>query len=263
MILHGYVWRHLAINRVAKKMHEFLRQTLHKLRWKAILALGSTALLSGWLLVVLFPYYRNLVLFGLYSIPSHLLISPFPHEPVLLQAAKFFSPLWISVAGIIGCCTAGFLDYWIISPLINNYKVRPKLDNTRLFRKSLQYFFKYPFAILVVAAISPVPFYPFKFLSIAGHYSLWKYQAALILGRMPRYYVLALMGQELQVSTWVLLVAFVLIVLSPFLKKLLGYLKNSIWPMPKELTLPESGEQLEDLPEYREWASCRQNKESE
>lgn len=170
------------------------------------------------MLIKLYPACRDLVLFGLYSIPSHMLISPFPHEPVLLETAKYFPAWQIGLAGTAGCCLAGFLDYWIITPLVNHRYIRPKLDNRRLFRKSLEYFYKFPFAILVFAAVSPIPFYPFKFLSIAGRYPLWKYQLALIVGRTPRYYILAVLGHALQIPTWVLAVTFVALLLSPLVK---------------------------------------------
>ncbi len=201
-------------------------QSYRKLKWIHITVLLLAAIGAAWVLIKLYPAYRDLVLFGLYSIPSHMLISPFPHEPVLLETAKYFPAWQIALGGTIGCCLAGFLDYWIITPLVNHRYIRPKLDNRRIFRKSLEYFYKFPFAILVFAAVSPIPFYPFKFLSIAGRYPLWKYQLALIVGRTPRYYVLAVLGHVLQIPTWVLAVTFVALLLSPMVKIVVSRLKK-------------------------------------
>ncbi len=202
------------------------QKSKRKLNWKGILLLSSISLGTGFVLIKLYPHYRDLILFGLYSIPSQMLISLFPHEPVLLQTAKYFTPLQICITGAIGCSIAGFLDYWIISPLINHRFIRPKLDNTRLFGKSLRYFAKFPFGILVSAAFSPVPFYPFKFLSIGGNYPLWKYETALIIGRIPRYYLLAILGKALQIPTWVLVAMFVVFLLLPVIKPAKYYLQK-------------------------------------
>ena len=223
-----------------------------KLYWGKIVSLAVFSIAAGVALIHFYPAYRDLTLFGMYSIPSQFLISPFPHEPALLQAAKHF-PAWeIAIAGTIGCCIAGFLDYWIIAPLINHRRIRPKLDNTRLFRKSLHYFFKYPFLILVFAAISPVPFYPFKFLSVAGHYPQWKYQSALVVGRTPRYYILALLGHALQIPTWVLITLFIVIVISPFIKKIIDLLRKK--PAVETQIPDENGsDDVENLPEFDNW----------
>jgi len=202
------------------------QKSKRKLNWKGIILLSSISLVTGLVLIKLYPNYRQLIFFGLYSIPSQLLISVFPNEPVLLQTAKYFTPLQISIAGMIGCSIAGFLDYWIISPLVNHRFIRPKLDNTRFFRKALQYFTKFPFGILVIAAFSPVPFYPFKFLSIMGNYPLWKYQAALITGRIPRYYVLAVLGNALQLPTWLLVAIFIVLLLPTVIKSSKFYLQK-------------------------------------
>lgn len=226
------------------------QKSKRKLNWKGIVLLSSVSLITGLVLMKLYPNYRELIFYGLYSIPSQLLISLFPNEPVLLQTAKHFTPLQISIAGIIGCSIAGFLDYWIISPLVNHRFIRPKLDNTRFLRKTMKYFSKFPFGILVIAAFSPVPFYPFKFLSIMGNYPLWKYQSALITGRIPRYYVLAILGNALQLPGWLLIAIFVVLLLPTLIKSSEFYLqkkRNAEDPLQDV----EAGEtDLTDLTEY-------------
>ena len=197
-----------------------------KLKWKSILLLASLVLAISFLLLKMLPDFNELILFGMYSIPSHMLISPFPHEPALLYTAKFYSPAVIMIAGTIGCCIAGVFDYWLLIPLMNHEVVRPKFENKPLFKKALAFFQKSPFWLLVIAAYSPVPFYPFKFLSIAGKYPMRKYQAALIVGRAPRYFTLALLGFVLQPPTWMLVALFAVLILIPVANKLYGRIKN-------------------------------------
>jgi membrane protein YqaA with SNARE-associated domain len=197
-----------------------------KLKWRSILLLASLVLAISFLLLKLLPGFHELIFFGMYSIPSQMLISIFPHEPALLYTAKFYSPTAITIAGTIGCCIAGVFDYWLLIPLMNHEVVRPKFENKPLFKKALAFFQKSPFWLLAIAAYIPVPFYPFKFLSIAGKYPLRKYQAALIVGRAPRYFTLAVLGFVLQPPTWILIALFAVLILMPVASKLFGGIKN-------------------------------------
>ncbi len=185
---------------------------LHRERWLlAMLAAGLTAIAALVSFYVL-PQDRELVVFGLYSIPSHMLISPFPHEPALLYVAKVYPAIFVATAGIIGCLLAGVFDYCILGWLFNHRLIRPKFENTRIYTATVAFFRKAPFWMLVVAALTPVPFYPIKFLSIASNYPLWKYQAALLVGRFPRFWLLAWLGYVFQVPNSILLALGLLIV---------------------------------------------------
>lgn len=175
-------------------------------RWRLFSLTLVLVLLAGAALLMALPAKRGLVLLGLYTIPSHMFVSPFSHEPVLLYYAKFY-PAWeCALASITGCLVAGFWDYWLFVPLIHQPRVRSRYVNTVLYKKSLQLFRKSPFLALVVTGLTPVPFYPVKFLSIADGYPLKRYVLALIVGRTPRYYALAYLGHVLKPPNWSLLV---------------------------------------------------------
>jgi membrane protein YqaA with SNARE-associated domain len=150
------------------------------------------------------PGKNSLLLFGMYTIPSHILISPFPHEPMLLWVAKFEPPWTVAIMGTIGACLAGLFDYGLLVPLFSHYAVRSRYEGSGLYLRSLRFFKRFPFGFLVVAGFSPLPFFPFKFISIAGGYPLWKYQTALVVGRTPRYYLLAWLGKEFHFPDWLL-----------------------------------------------------------
>ncbi len=147
------------------------------------------------------PEYRLLFYLGLYSIPSHMLISPLPHEPAVLHVARFFPPLLVTVSATVGACIAGYIDYRVLWPMIHHDRVREKLDSKRWIQTAIRWFERAPFCTLVAAGMSPLPFYPFKFLSIASRYPLARYQLALVAGRAPRYWILALLGYWLQLPT--------------------------------------------------------------
>ena len=67
--------------------------------------------------------------------------------------------------------------------------------------------------MLVVTGFTPIPFFPFKFLAFSVHYPLWKYLAALLTGRFPRYVALAWFGSLFNIPTWILFAFFGVVIL--------------------------------------------------
>lgn len=164
------------------------------------LAMGLTpaALVAAGVLALLQPAWRPLIGYFLYAIPAHLLISVLANEPALLAAAKTFSPAAVALAGTAGCLVAIVLDYATIGWLTNLRLVRAELDDSRGFHTAQRFFGKAPFLLILVSAVLPVPFYPVKILAITRGYPLWRFVGALVLGRVPRFYLLALGGQKVQ-----------------------------------------------------------------
>lgn len=146
-----------------------------------------------------------------YSIPANTAISLFPHEPVLIYFGKFAN-LWLAAAAATaGTVAAGYMDHTVFVPVLN-YKALAGYKEKRWYRRTIDLFMKYPFATLVVTGFTPIPFFPFKFLSFSIHYPMWKYLTALVVARFPRYYLLALLGAAFDIPTWVLVVAFLLLI---------------------------------------------------
>jgi ribonucleoside-triphosphate reductase len=179
------------------------------------------------------PQFHDMVWLALYTIPSHMFVSPFNHEWLLLLLSKSNPALWCTIASMIGCLIAGMWDYWLFFPLIHHPRIRPKYSRTGLYKKSVAFFRKWPFWSLVIMGLTPLPFYPIKFLAISDRYPLKNYLLALIVGRAPRYYALAYLGQVLRLPTWSLVaVALVLLVV--------GIVQNRRGE--KDHTSPETGE---------------------
>jgi len=177
-------------------------------RTGAIAALATVLLVAG-LTAVLFPGYRQLVAYGLYAIPAHLLISFLPHEPWLLFAAKLYPPPVVATVGVVGCLAAIMIDYWLIGWLVNHRFVAPKMEQSQAFKTAERYFGKAPFLLIVVSAVAPVPFYPAKILAIATNYPIGRFIAALVIGRFPRFWALAILGERVQAPNSVLVWAAV------------------------------------------------------
>lgn len=168
----------------------------HYRRWA--IATGAVALLTAGLIALVLPSWRSLVWYFLYAIPAHLMISVLANEPMLFAAAKSASPLAVAVAGTAGCVVAIVLDYALIGWLVNHHLIRTELDDSRGFRTAQRFFGKAPALLILLSALLPVPFYPVKILAIARDYPLPRFIVALVLGRLPRFYLLALGGQKIQ-----------------------------------------------------------------
>ncbi len=145
-----------------------------------------------------------------YSIPSNTAITIFPHEPVLIYFGKFAN-LWISAAAATaGTLAAGLMDHLVFTPVHNLQSIQGYKEK-RFYRKAIQYFMRWPFLTLCVTGLTPIPFFPFKFLCFSIQYPLWRYLTALAVSRFPRYWILAWVGYAFQVPDWILIASVVVI----------------------------------------------------
>ncbi|MFQ5530211.1 MAG: hypothetical protein ACE5FP_07655, partial [Gemmatimonadota bacterium] len=128
-----------------------------------------------------------------------------------------------------GTLVAGYLDHSVFTPVMN-LKGLTGYKDRGWYRRAARLFVAYPFAVLVVAGFSPIPFFPFKFLSFSVHYPLTRYLGALLTGRFPRYVLLAWFGNFFQIPGWVLFAFFGAVILVYAVKAVPGvvnYLKAS------------------------------------
>lgn len=146
-----------------------------------------------------------------YSIPANTAISVFPHEPVLIYFGKVANLWWAAAAASVGTLAAGWLDHRVFVPVLSHRSLQGYREN-RFYRKAIVWFARWPFATLLVAGFSPVPFFPFKFLCFSMRYPMWRYLTALVIARFPRYYLLAWIGAVFFIPDWLLIGSFVFII---------------------------------------------------
>lgn len=170
------------------------------LKWKFIIVTLTSATLVGLVTYFYYPRYLGLVLLFFYIIPSNSFI-PFPHEPAIIFYGKIFGPLLTTITATIPTIIACIIDYAVLGPVFTRTRLA-KIKDTGIYRKTVYYYAKAPFLTNFVAALSPVPFYPVRILSVASEYPMWKYTTAVVTGRVPRYYFLALFGAVLKIPNW-------------------------------------------------------------
>ncbi len=187
-------------------------------RWKFVILSMLSAAVIGTVLYWYAPAYAGLALLFFYIIPSNSFI-PFPHEPAIIYYGKIFGPLVTTLTAAIPTMIACIIDYAVLTPVFSKTRLS-RIKSTSVFRKTVSWFHKAPFLTNLVAAISPLPFYPVRILSVASGYPLWKYTGSVMLGRIPRYYFLALFGAVLRIPNWVILLFFFSLIMLPVYRRL-------------------------------------------
>ncbi|NOX37351.1 MAG: VTT domain-containing protein [Calditrichaeota bacterium] len=185
---------------------------MNRLRWKWIFITLSLAAVVGAVTFRFFPEYVGLVWLFFYIIPSNSFI-PFPHEPAIIYYGKLYGPMLTTLTALVPTIIACYIDYEVLTPAFDRTRLG-KIRHTRVYRKTLYYFSKAPFFTNAFAALSPVPFYPVRILSISSGYPAYKYTLAVLLGRLPRYFILAYGGAALNVPNGVILLFFIGILIS-------------------------------------------------
>lgn len=193
--------------------------------WLFLLILGAFSVASAFTLII-FPEFQDLVIFFFYILASNSFLG-LPHEPLVIYYGKLY-PIYIPVLvaivpTILGC----MVDYAVLTPVLKSRYLR-RFRQHPFYLKAVRYFKKFPFITLSVFAISPVPFWPVRILSIASHYPLPKYATAVTLGRIPRYALLALGGMTLNIPDWLIVTIFFIMISLPFIPRIAIFVKRWI-----------------------------------
>ncbi len=164
---------------------------------------------------------KDLWVLFIYSFPSQFLIPIVPHEPVLLYFGKFYAPLTVALVDIAGTLLTEALNYSVFKYIIDTNFFQ-KMRHRKAVTKVVELFNRAPFAALLIAGLTPVPFYPFRFLVVMAHYPIWKYLLAIFLSRTPRFFLLALIGQAINIPDYLIIAIFIILIASanfPLLRK--------------------------------------------
>lgn len=123
---------------------------------------------------------------------------------VLWTATQF--PAWlVAVVGAAGTSVANLNDYYLLSYLFEFERIR-RIRRRRTYQRAVAWFDRSPFLTLSLFSFLPVPVDVVRLLAISRRYGRVRFTAASFLGRLPRYYLLALGWQWLNLPTWSILV---------------------------------------------------------
>jgi len=179
------------------------------------LSIVSIIILIAIILLRVSPEIKSTVFFFFYIMLSNSFIA-IPHEPLMIYLGKiypFYIPVLIAIIPtILGC----YLDYMVLTPVLNSRLLKRPL-NSKFYKKSEEYFRKLPYLTLFIFALTPLPFYPVRILSVASGYPVNRYVSSVTLGRIPRYSILALSGSLFNISNSVIFGILLFMIFFPLL----------------------------------------------
>lgn len=178
-------------------------------------------LLILWLSVESLQESKNLWVLFFYNFPSQFLIAIVPHEPVLFYFAKFYSPVTVAAVATAGTVLTEYFNYSVFN-FFADFSPVEKAKQWKVVARLMALFSKAPFASLWIAGVSPIPFYPFRFLAVLSEYPLRRYLLAVLTARFPRFVLYAWLGAMLQIPDLWLMIIFIgigIVILVPAFKQ--------------------------------------------
>jgi membrane protein YqaA with SNARE-associated domain len=159
---------------------------------------------------------KSLWVLFFYSFPAEFLVALVPHEPIVLFFGEFYDPFVVAIVAVAGTLITEVINYLTMS-YVAGLKPLQWIRENRLTKHLLRLFNKQPFVALIIAGFTPVPFYPFRVLVVFARYPLFKYMFAVLVSRAPRFYILAVLGHEIKIPDYLLILIFVVLVLILYL----------------------------------------------
>ncbi len=182
------------------------------------------AILGVWIGAETVRESKSLVILFFYSFPSEFLVGLVPHEPILLYYGKYFPPLIVALVSVAGTVLAEMFNYSVFSYFTDTEHYR-RFRGKKSVDAIVRLFSKAPFAAILVAGFTPVPFFPIRFLVVMGNYPVLKYALGVFLSRAPRFYILAGVGSIFNIPGTALVALFAGLMLfawAPVIRRALG-----------------------------------------
>ena len=199
-----------------------LAPTIQFMRKWILTAIGiSLSLALGYLFLAGSRYSQLLGFFGYMSVACTLI--PLPTPPYVIALGKVFDPAIVALAGAIGNCIAAFVEYQLLLWICSKTELQQRVETNRIFQRFSYYFRRMAFVCLVFTGFTPIPFEPFRFAAILTRYNLSLYLLAVLLGRFPRYYLIALIGHQFQIPTRYLIILLIVSLVIPIIGMLIKH----------------------------------------
>jgi len=145
---------------------------------------------------------------------------PLPTTPVVLWMAApaaggglGLEPLTVAVLGAVGTAIANMHDYYLLTFL---YRYRPvrRVRASGLYKRFAAWYNRAPFATLAAASFLPIPVDFVRLLAISEGYNRAKFAIGSLVGRWPRYLLLAYFAERFDLGwQWILGIGGAVVVL--------------------------------------------------
>jgi membrane protein YqaA with SNARE-associated domain len=175
--------------------------------WRRMVQVASMVALTAALLVALVPGTTSLVVFVLLTVWCHGPLSPLlpaAYEPVLLGYGRLFPPLLLAITGAVASTAIEYVNYHLYQKLLKVECVDRILVSPPT-RRLMGPFFRRPFLTVWLCVLTPLPDWAARILASHSGYSVRSYLTAVLLARLPRFWLLAALGFHLKLGSGVVL----------------------------------------------------------
>ncbi len=145
---------------------------------------------------------------------------PLPTTPMVLWAAApaaggglGFHPLLVATLGALATGVANLHDYYGVTAL---YRLRPvrRVRVTGVYKRMAAWYNRAPFGTLAAASFLPIPVDVVRLLAISEGYSRPRFAVGSVVGRWPRYVLLAYLAEGFDLTwQWILAIGGATVVL--------------------------------------------------
>jgi uncharacterized membrane protein YdjX (TVP38/TMEM64 family) len=135
--------------------------------------------------------------------------------PTLLYYGRYHEPWEVALAGSAASAAGSAVQLWALRWALaeRHAWMRRFAPSRQKVDEALKHYPAATFMGLLIARATPLPDAPLKLVAAVVGYSIVLYTVAVLLGSLPYFYVLALLGHEVKIPNWVLIAALAAIVL--------------------------------------------------
>ena len=146
-----------------------------------------------------------------------------------MLCSKFYAPWLVALAAGIATFLIEIVNYYILAS-VRNFKqlgtILKTLKEKRLYQLLERWFGTMPFAVILFVALTPLPHWPFRVLSVMANYPVLRYAVSSFIGRTFWYYLVAWTGTVLDLPYQVYLVLVAVLVVLALCGRLIGWKKK-------------------------------------
>jgi len=141
---------------------------------------------------------------------------------LLLHYGRFHEPWRIAVFGGAASALGSAVQLWMLRwALSSEHRWMKRFTPSReKVEAALKKFPSASFVALTIARATPLPDAPLKIVAAVIRYPIYLYGLATLLGTIPYFWVLALIGHKFEIPTWMLIGAFALVVVGVIVDRL-------------------------------------------
>jgi membrane protein YqaA with SNARE-associated domain len=150
-----------------------------------------------------------MLLFG-YAFLSNVAIAILPHEPAVVWYGARLG-VWATTLIATGATVlAAVVDHRLFVPVIERIRARSRPRAPAFAERAFR---RWPFLILALSGLTPLPFFPLKVLALTTGYPFARYAGAVAARCLPRYALLAWFGAAARLPAWLFVVLSALLLI--------------------------------------------------